>query len=136
MSAALRHGTRRKRRVRTLAAVARVYRLNPRRDGDRWIALCPACGAESLAIHGTRGGTGARWECPCGVSGTCPNDLQRLAEGRPVTPAEHLRDALAVVAKACDRHGPTARARFDGLVSALARPAWLEFSAAIDGGGR
>lgn len=134
MSPATRLGACRKRRLRTLAAVARVYRLNPKRDGVRWVALCPSCGAESLALYATRGGTGARWECPCGVAGTCPSELQRLAEGRPVTPAERLRDALAIVAKTCDRHGPTARGRFDGLVSALARPAWPEFSAAVDGG--
>lgn len=130
--AARRPGTCRKLRARTLAAVARVYHLAPHRVGARWVALCPACGAQTLIICGTRGGTGVRWECPCGVAGNCPSELQRLAEGRPVTPAERLRSALAIVSDACDRHGPRARAELACLVAVLSCPA-PEFSAAIDG---
>jgi hypothetical protein len=116
------------RPLRALVAVARAYRLAPRKlDADVWFALCPGCppGAQgrSLALCATP--KGARYLCRlCGAHGARLDGLQRIAEAANddaphVSPGDPRTALRAELAAAVDRHGDAARTACDCLADAL-----------------
>lgn len=121
------------RRLRALVAVARAYRLAPRRlAAGVWFARCPGCpsGAQgrSLALCATP--QGARYLCRlCGVHGARLDVLSRLAEGaaNDDTPAPSVGDPRATLraelAEIVARHGDRGRSDCDRIGAAIARAA-------------